>query len=136
MTPELTALALAGLLQGVQYALMAIPANLELGVGKTLSPRDPDRLGKPLIEQVSPRTGRLFRALNNHFEGLILFTLAVVVVTLSNQSTPFTQTCAWTYLAARVLYVPAYAFGLVPWRSLIWFVGFLATMAMIAAALI
>ena len=136
MTPELTALALAGLLQGLQYALMAIPANLELGPGKTLSPRDPDRLGKPLIEQVSPRTGRLFRALNNHFEGLILFTLAVVVVTLSDQSTPLTQTCAWTYLAARVLYVPAYAFGLVPWRSLIWFAGFLATMLMIAAALI
>ncbi|MES2144815.1 MAG: MAPEG family protein [Pseudomonadota bacterium] len=136
MPPELTALALAGLLQGIQYALMAIPANLELGPGKTLSPRDPDRLGRPLIEQVSPRTGRLFRALNNHFEGLILFTLAVVVVTLSDQSTALTQTCAWTYLAARVLYVPAYAFGLVPWRSLIWFVGFLSTMTMIAATLI
>jgi uncharacterized MAPEG superfamily protein len=136
MTPELTALALAGLLQGLQFALMAIPANLELGVKKTLSPRDPDRLGKPLIEQVSPRTGRLFRALNNHFEGLILFTLAVVVVTLGDQSTPLTQNCAWIYLVARVLYVPAYAFGLVPWRSLIWFVGFLATMTMIAATLI
>ncbi len=86
MTPELTALALAGLLQVVQFALMSVPANLELGPGKTLGPRDPDRLGKPLIEQVSPRTGRLFRALNNHFEGLILFTLAVVVVTLSGQS--------------------------------------------------
>jgi uncharacterized MAPEG superfamily protein len=136
MTPELTALALAGLLQAVQYALMAIPANLELGTAKTLSPRDPDRLGKPLIEQVSPRTGRLFRALNNHFEGLILFILAVVVVTLANQSTALTQTCAWTYLAARVLYIPAYALGLVPWRSVIWFVGFLATITMIVAALL
>lgn len=136
MPPELSALALAGLLQGIQYALMAIPANLELGPGKTLSPRDPDRLGRPLIEQVSPRTGRLFRALNNHFEGLILFTLAVVVVTLSDQSTALTRTCAWIYLAARVLYVPAYAFGLVPWRSLIWFAGFLSTMTMIAATLI
>jgi uncharacterized MAPEG superfamily protein len=136
MTPELTALALAGLLQCLQFALMAIPANLELGPGKTLSPRDPARLGKPLIEQVSPRTGRLFRALNNHFEGLILFTLAVVVVTLGNQSTPVTQYAAYTYLAARVLYVPAYAFGLVPWRSLIWFVGFLATLTMIVASLI
>jgi uncharacterized MAPEG superfamily protein len=136
MTPELTALALAGLLQCLQFALMAIPANLELGVGKTLSPRDPARLGKPLIEQVSPRTGRLFRALNNHFEGLILFTLAVVVVTLGNQSTPVTQYAAYVYLAARVLYVPAYAFGLVPWRSLIWFVGFLATLTMIVASFI
>jgi uncharacterized MAPEG superfamily protein len=136
MTPELTALALAGLLQCLQYALMAIPANLELGVGKTLSPRDPARLGKPLIEQVSPLTGRLFRALNNHFEALILFTIAVVVVTLSNQSTPLTQTAAYTYVVARVLYVPAYAFGLVPWRSLIWFVGFLATVTMIVATLV
>lgn len=136
MTPELTALALAGLLQVVQFMLMSIPANLELGPGKTLGPRDPDRLGKPLIEQVSPRTGRLFRALNNHFEGLIMFTLAVVVVTLSGQSTGFTAACAWTYLIARVLYVPAYAFGLVPWRSLIWMVGFSATTLMLLAALV
>jgi uncharacterized MAPEG superfamily protein len=135
MTPELTALALAGLLQVVQFALMSIPANLELGPGKTLGPRDPDRLGKPLIEQVSPRTGRLFRALNNHFEGLILFTLAVVVVTLSGQSSGFTAACAWTYLVARLLYVPAYAFGLVPWRSLIWMVGFGATTLMLLAAI-
>jgi uncharacterized MAPEG superfamily protein len=136
MTPEITVLALAGLLQGVQYILMSVPANLELGTAKTLSPRDPHRFGKPLAEQVSPPTGRLIRALNNHFEGLILFTLAVVVVTLSNQSTPFTAACAWVYLAARVLYVPAYAFGLVPWRSLIWAVGFLATQAMIVASLL
>ncbi len=136
MTPELTALTLAGLLQVVQYVLMAVPANLELGPGKTLGPRDPDRLGKPLVEQVSPRTGRLFRALNNHFEGLILFTLAVTVVTLSGQSTALTQACAWTYLAARVLYVPAYYFGLSPWRSVIWLVGFGATALMLLAALL
>jgi uncharacterized MAPEG superfamily protein len=136
MTPELTVLALAALLQFLQFALMAIPANLELGPGKTLSPRDPDRLGKPLVEQVSPRTGRLFRALNNHFEALILFTIAVIIVTLGNQSTPVTQYAAWTYLAARLLYIPAYAFGLTPWRSLIWFVGFIATLTMIIAALL
>jgi len=136
MPPELTALALAGLLQVVQYVLMSVPANRELGVAKTLSPRDPDRLGKPLVEQVSPRTGRLFRALENHFEGLILFTLAVTVVTLAEKSSPLTAACAWSYLAARVLYVPAYAFGLAPWRSLIWAVGFLATAAMLILALI
>ncbi|WP_333715173.1 MAPEG family protein [Yoonia sp.] len=135
MTPELTVLALAGLLQGLQFVLVSVPANLELGVGKTASPRDPDRLGKPLIEQVSPKTGRLFRALNNHFEGLILFTLAVVVVTLGDKGTGLTAACAWAYLCARILYVPAYYFGWTPWRSLIWFVGFLATMLMIVSAL-
>jgi uncharacterized MAPEG superfamily protein len=136
MTPELTVLALAGLLQAVQFVLVSVTANLELGTAKTMSPRDPHRLGKPLVEQLSPQSGRIFRALNNHFEGLILFTLAVVVVTLSGQANGFTAACAWTYLVARVLYVPAYAFGLVPWRSVIWFVGFLSTIAMIIAALL
>ncbi|GAB5448647.1 MAPEG family protein [Gymnodinialimonas sp.] len=136
MTPELTVLALAALLQGVQFVLMAVPANLEVGTGKTLSPRDRDRLGGSLEEQLSPRTARLKRAMDNHFEALILFTIAVVVVTLSQQSTPFTATCAWVYLGARVLYVPAYAFGWTPWRSLIWAVGFVATAAMVIAALV
>jgi len=136
MSPELTVLALAGLLQGLQFILMAVPANLELGPGKTLSPRDPGRLGTPLMDQASVRTGRLARAMDNHFEALILFTIAVVTVTLSGQSTTLTATCAWVYLVARVLYIPAYAFGLVPWRSLIWAVGWGATMLMIGAALV
>lgn len=131
MTPELTALALAGLLQAVQYAMFAIPANIELGTGYTSSPRD-----RPPSRQMSITTGRLQRALNNHFEGLILFTLAVVVVTLGDQSTATTQYAAWTFLAARTLYVPAYALGWRPWRSAIWAVGFLATLTMIVAALL
>jgi len=131
MPPELTALALAGLLQAVQFALFAIPANQELGTGYTSSARD-----RAPSRELSVRTARLQRALNNHFEGLILFTLAVVVVTLGNQSTPITQTAAWAYLGARILYVPAYAFGWRPWRSAIWAVGFFATLTMLLAALI
>ncbi|MDP3261865.1 MAG: MAPEG family protein [Tabrizicola sp.] len=131
MTPELTVLALAGLLQAAQYVAFALPANLELGTRYTSGPRDraPER---PL----STVTGRLQRALNNHFEALILFTLAVVVVTLGDQSTPVTRTAAWAYLAARVLYIPAYAFGWQPWRSAIWAAGFFATVTMLVAALL
>jgi len=136
MTPELTVLALAALLQAAQFCLMSVPANLELGVGKTLSPRDTSRMGKPLIDQVSDKTGRLIRAMNNHFEALILFTIAVVVVTLGDKGTGLTAILAWIYLAARILYIPAYYFGLAPWRSLIWCVGFLSTMLMIVSALI
>ena len=136
MTPELTVLALAGLLQGVQFALMAVPANRELGTGKTASPRDPQRLDRPLVEQVSIGTGRLWRAMNNHFEALILFTLAVVVVTLGDRQSGLTAILAWIYLGARVLYIPAYYFGWTPWRSFIWFAGFLSTMLMLIVALI
>ncbi len=131
MTPELTTLALAGLLQVAQYAAFAIPANLELGTGYTSSARD-----RPPSKQLSDKTARLQRAMNNHFEALILFTLAVVVVTLGNQSSAVTQTAAYLYLIARIAYVPAYYLGLRPWRSAIWFVGFLSTLTMIIAALL
>jgi uncharacterized MAPEG superfamily protein len=131
MTPELTTLALAALLQAVQFILFAVPANLELGTGYTSSARD-----RPPSRQLSEKTARLQRALNNHFEGLILFTIAALVVTLSDQSTPFTATCAYAYLVARLLYIPAYAFGWRPWRSVIWAIGFFATNAMIVASLI
>lgn len=136
MTPELTALTLAALLQIVTFVALAIPANLQLGPGKTLSPRDPSRLGAPLQDQVSPRVSRLFRAFNNHTEWLVLFAIAALVIHITDQSTPFTAACAWVYLAARIAYVPAYFFGLVPWRSLIWAAGFIATLLLLIAALL
>ncbi len=136
MTTELTVLTLAALLQVVQFMLMAVPVNLEVGTSKTLSPRDADRLGGPLADQVSKRTARLIRALNNHFEALILFSIAALVISVSGQSSTFTGICAWLYLGARILYVPAYAFGWVPGRSIIWAVSFGATVAMLLAALI
>nr|WP_253913402.1 MAPEG family protein [Pseudoruegeria sp. HB172150] len=124
------------MLQVFQVCLMAVPANLELGTKKTLGPRDPEALGGTLASQLSPRTARLHRAMNNHFEGLILLTIAVTVVTLSGQSTAFTAACAWIYLAARVVYIPCYVFGLSPWRSVAWFVGFAATTLMLIAAVL
>ena len=131
MTQELTALTLAALLQVVQYGLMALPANLELGTAVTAGPRDdPD-----VLRRLTPRTARLVRALNNHFEALILFTIAVTVVTLGGKSSPVTEVCAWVYVAARAAYVPAYFFGLSPWRSAIWAIGFFATVAMLLATL-
>ncbi|MBF9043397.1 MAPEG family protein [Rhodobacterales bacterium HKCCE4037] len=130
MTPELTALALAILLQALQFAAYSVRANLDVGPGYAMSARDREP-SRPL----SDLGGRLQRALNNHFEGLILFTAAVVLVSLSGRGSGFTAACAWVYLGARVLYVPAYALGLRPWRSLVWFTGFLATIAMVVAVL-
>ena len=131
MTPELTALVLAALLQVVQLVLFSIPANLELGSDYTTSPRD----GQP-ARKLSQGAARLQRALDNHFEGLILFTIACVAVTLSGKAGTLTAVCAWAYLAARVAYIPAYYYGLSPWRSLIWAAGFFATLLMLLAALV
>ena len=135
MPVELTVLALAGILQAVQWILVAIPAMYELGPSKMMSARDRSRIGGSIEEQMSEKTARLYRAHNNHFEGLILFTLAVVVVILGNKTSTFTAGCAWTYLIARMLYIPAYYFGLRPWRSYIWFLASSASILMILSAL-
>ncbi|MCL4676043.1 MAG: MAPEG family protein [Pararhodobacter sp.] len=129
MTPELLALTLAALLQAVQFAVYSVLAQMQVGSRYAASSRDTPR-------QLTGMAGRAQRALTNHFEGLILFGIAAAVVTLADQSTPLTQNAAWAYLGARLLYVPAYLFGWNPWRSLIWFVGFLATLTMLVAALI
>ncbi|MDF3351027.1 MAPEG family protein [Sulfitobacter sp. KE34] len=131
MSAELTVLTLAALLQGLQFVLYAVPANRELGPGYTMSARD-----REPSRAMSDRTARLGRALDNHFEGLILFGIAVGVVQMSAQNTAFTAACAWVYLIARLLYIPAYALGLRPHRSFIWIVGFAATMLMLLAALV
>ena len=128
MTAELTVLALAGLLQGLQFAAFSVAANRQIGPRVAMGTRDV----KP---ELTGTAGRLQRALNNHFEGLVLFTLAVVVVTVPGQSSGLTATSAWIYLLARILYVPSYVFGWVPWRSVIWAVGFAASMIMILASL-
>ncbi len=129
MTPELTVLALAAILQAAQIAVAAMAMNADVGAKWNASPRD----SQP---EFSPLTGRLRRAVNNHFESLAFLTIAVVVISISGQNSAATATAAWVHLAARLLYVPAYAFGWTPWRSVIWGIGFAAVMVMILAGLI
>jgi len=129
MTPELTALALAGLLQVIQLTLHIISHDAQVGIRTALSSRD-----KQITLSGTP--ARLQRAYLNHFESLAIFTIAVIVVQLSGQSTALTQYCAWAYVAARALYIPAYALGLNPWRSLIWGVAIIAATIMLLAALL
>ena len=128
MPVELKVLGYAALLQFIQYIVMAIPINLQLGVAYTGGNRD-EQL------EASGVPGRLKRALENHFEGLVLFTIAVLVVVLGEASSPVTENCAWAYLWARILYVPAYASGVFLVRSLIWSVGFVATAVMLLVGL-
>ena len=129
MTPELTALVFAVLVQVLAIAAAGARMNRELGPRYNAGPRD----SQP---PVSPTLGRLRRAVANGFEGLAMFAPAALIVAVSGQSTTATAIAAWTYVAARLLYIPAYALGLSPWRSAIWAVGFFATMTMLLATLI
>jgi uncharacterized MAPEG superfamily protein len=129
MSPELTALVLAALLQLGQIALYSALANRQVDKAYALGPRDEQR-------QLKGSAGRAQRAMNNHFEGLILFTIATLAIHTTGQSSTFTAICAFTYLAARLAYVPAYILGLSPLRSIVWAVGWFATALMLIAALI
>lgn len=128
MTVELTILAYAGLLQFVQLSLAIIFNDFQLGLKYGLGPRDETR---PL-QGVAARNDR---ALTNHYAALGLFTLAVVVITLGDKSSPLTINCAWAYLIARVLYVPAYMSGVFFLRSLLWGIAFIATIIMLIVAI-
>ena len=128
MTPELTALTLAALLQMLQLTLYSVAGQKQVGTRTALKPRDEGI-------SLTGKAGRIHRAMNNHFEGLILFGIGVMVITYSGKNDDMTALASGLYLLARILYIPAYVFGWVPWRSLIWAVGFFATLYLLLAAL-
>lgn len=129
MTPELTALTLAALLQVVHFLIYSVSAQKQVGRKYAASPRDEGR-------ELTGFAGRAQRAMNNHFEGLILFSIACLVVTYADKGGKLTALCALVYLAARLLYIPAYLFGWSPWRSLIWVIGFVATTLILVLTLL
>lgn len=130
MTTELLVLVLAALLAVGQLSWNAVRANLEMGPAWFLTPRDD---APP--QALSTGLGRLKRAYENHMETLPLFAVAVLVLTVADKGSTLTAACAWLYLGARVLFVPAYRFGWMPWRSVIWAAGFVAILLMLLAAL-
>ena len=97
-TPELTALGLAAILQAGQIGLAAWSMNRD-GLSRwNAGPRDAE-------PDFSPLTARLRRAVDNHFEALVFFIIAVVLVEFTLSNNLLTAICAWIYLGARVLYV-------------------------------
>ncbi|AJE48593.1 MAPEG family protein [Celeribacter indicus] len=130
MTPELVALALAGLMHIAQFAVASVMANADLGPGYTTSPRD-----RAPSREMRPTTARLLRAYDNHVQMFPFFAAAALLIAVTDQSSAVTAAAAWGYLLARLLYIPAYAFGWQPWRSYIWILAMLATAILFIAAL-
>ncbi|MDQ2066155.1 MAPEG family protein [Xinfangfangia sp. CPCC 101601] len=129
MTPELAALAAAAF---VHFA--------SIFVSQRFLTRDIGREGNAgtrenLEAQLSPLTLRLRRANANFTENIGPFIIAVLVVVLAQKTSATTAVLAWLYVALRAIYVPAYALGWQPWRSLIWALGAGATMALLIIGL-
>lgn len=77
----------------------------------------------------SPVGGRLSRNVRNQVEGMILFIPLVLVSELAGVSNGWTQWAALIFICARALYVPFYAFGIAPLRTIAWTVGYFSLFA-------
>ena len=113
MTTDLTMLALAGLLALVHIVAYSVSALRDLGVPYAAGARDEER--KP-----GDVAGRLRRALTNFMETFPLFAAAVLFAHVSGTANGTTALAATIYVAARVLYLPLYGFGIAYWRSALW----------------
>jgi uncharacterized MAPEG superfamily protein len=128
MSMEVQVLALSGLFACALLVFAAIFVNLQVGPSYLAGPRDEQRTATGVA-------GRLWRAYQNHVEGLVLYGGATAAIEFSGANNPTTAMAAQAYLVARLLYVPAYATGIPYLRSAIWAVGFGGTMVLYLAAI-
>ena len=129
MSTELLVLGWTLVLALVQIMLTAHMRTRETGLSYNMGARD--------AEAAPPRpiTGRLQRAQANLFETLPLFAAAVLIAHVGGREGELTLWGSYAYLAARVLYLPLYAFGVPLLRSLVWGVSMAGLVAILYAIL-
>ena len=113
MTADLWALAAAMLLAVVQLTLSSVLTLRQLGGDWVLGPRDEPR-------EVKGLSGRFVRAHRNLLEIFPQFLAALFLVHAADAVGSLSAIGAWVFVAARLLYVPAYAFGPPGVRPLCW----------------
>lgn len=128
MSSELDILALYGLVVLLTLVLQAVGAFKQLGMGYLLSSRDEGRT-------VDGIAGRLDRALANSITAMVLFAPAILILQAKAGFSPTTLAAAQVFLIARLVYLPAYAFRITGLRTLVWTVGFAATLALYLSGL-
>jgi uncharacterized MAPEG superfamily protein len=129
MSMELKLLGWTLVLALVQILHAAYARTAETGAAYNAGPRDEP--GPPM----GPLAGRLKRAQANLFETLPLFAAAVLIAHVAGREGTATLWGAGIYLAARVVYVPLYAYGVPYLRSLAWGVSLGGLLAVLSAIL-
>jgi uncharacterized MAPEG superfamily protein len=127
MTRELTLLAWTLALAIVQIFLAASLRSRETGLRYNAGPRDaPSRAPLGIV------TGRMMRAQANLFETLPLFIGVVLIAHVAQIHTATTYWGAMFYFWARVIYIPLYVFGITYVRSVVWFIGLIGILMLLA----
>lgn len=127
-TDELSLLLIYGLLTALLLGAKVTGMLLTVDMGFLLSSRDEHRTLEGML-------GRTDRALNNSITALALIAPPILIIALRDQSSANSVLAAQAFLAARVVYIPAYIFGIRGLRTLVWTIGFLATLALYFLAL-
>ncbi len=128
LTHELSILALYGLLVALTLLAQVTGAATQLDMAYLLSSRDEKRTLEGMV-------GRLDRALGNSVTAMALFAPAILILHAKEAFNADTLVLAQIFLAARVLYLPAYVFNLTGFRTLVWLLGFVATVLLYLLAL-
>lgn len=118
MTPDLFALAGVLVLALIQILAFDIARTGQYGLKWNMSPRD-----QTDMPPLSAMAKRLERAQANLFETLPIFIGAVLIAHITDRADQLTALGAHLYLFGRIIYVPLYAYGISPWRSLAWVVS-------------
>jgi len=129
MSTELTMLGWTLVLALAQILIGAALRTSETGLAWNMGPRDAP------APPMRPVTARMQRAQANLFETLPLFAAAVLIVDAAGRASELTHWASIAYLAARVVYVPLYAFGVPMLRSLVWGVSLAALATLLVAIL-
>jgi uncharacterized MAPEG superfamily protein len=127
LSGELSMLAIAIVLGLFQLLIAARAGNSQRGLKWNVGPRDeaPRAVGKV--------AGRLERAFRNFLETFPFFAAAVLVAALAGRHNWATLWGAELYVAARIVYLPLYAFGVPVLRTLVWIAATLGILLIVAA---
>jgi len=117
MTTALNYLALTLVLAIVQVIIAAGAKRRQDGTQWAMGARDSEH---PAYTGIA---ARMVRAQANLYESLPIFIGAVLLVHITGHEGALATWGAAIFFWARVAFIPAYAYGLVPWRTLIWFAG-------------
>ncbi|MFC3909932.1 MAPEG family protein [Legionella dresdenensis] len=74
---------------------------------------------------------RAVAAHQNAFESLLIFAVAVLTALATGHTSALIQNLAITYIISRVVYHILYLIDLASLRSLIWFIGFASSLAIL-----
>ena len=114
MTTELHVLAWASILAIVHIWAAIRARTRQYGTRWNVGARD-EELPPP-----GALAGRLARAQANYLETFPLMAAAVLIVSVADLETRWTALGALIWLAARIVYLPLYAFGVPVLRTLVW----------------